>query len=175
MSIGRVVGIVIVLAGAELGIAFALGAFEEDPPPTTEAAVGATTVTAAPALVSSASHPVSTTPADDPLCIAHGEFEAAVDGHLPVEAPEDLEIVRTASLDFYTQAVELVDPAAQGAFAEFLLYEQALYDFYEAYEWNPSPPLEELLENPPPTAPATATQAVVQVLEDQCSVVVITE
>ena len=61
------------------------------------------------------------------------------------------------------------------AFAEFLLYEQDLYDFYEAYEWNPSPPLEELVENPPPTAPAAATQTVVQVLEDQCGVVVVTE
>ncbi len=93
----------------------------------------------------------------------------------PVEGPDDLEIVRTASLAFYTEAVELVDDAAQGAFAEFLLYEQAVYDFYEAYEWNPSPPLEELVENPPPTAPAAATQTVVQVLEDQCGVVVVTE
>jgi hypothetical protein len=78
-------------------------------------------------------------------------------------------------LDFYTEAVELVDQAVQGAFAEFLLYEQALYDFYEAYEWNPSPPLEELVENPPPTAPATATQTVVQVLEDRCGVVATAE
>ena len=90
-----------------------------------------------------------------------------------MEGPDDLEIVRTASLAFYTQAVELVDDAAQGAFAEFLLYEQAVYDFYEAYEWNPSPPLEELVENPPPTAPATATRTVVQVLEDRCGVVVV--
>lgn len=172
MSVGRVVAIVIVLVAAGLGIALALGAFEEDPPPTTMAPVAATTVAS---VASFTSEPVSTTPGDDPLCVAHGELESAVDGHLPVEGPDDLEIVRTASLDFYTEAVELVDPAVQGAFAEFLLYEQALYDFYEAYEWNPSPPLDELVENPPPTAPATATQTVVQVLEDQCGVVVVTE
>jgi hypothetical protein len=29
--------------------------------------------------------------------------------------------------------------------------------------------------SPPPTAPATATQTVIQVLEDQCGVVVVTE
>ncbi len=117
----------------------------------------------------------ATSAADDPLCVAYGEFQTATDGHLPVEGPDDLEIVRTASLDFYTEAVELVDDAAQAAFADFLLYEQAVYDFYEAYEWNPSPPLEELVENPPPTAPAAATQTVVQVLEDRCGVVVVTE
>lgn len=172
MSVGRVVAIVIVLVAAGLGIALALGAFEEDPPPTTIAPVAATTVAS---VAASTSEPVSTTPGDDPLCVAHGELESAVERHLPVEGPDDLEIVRTASLDFYTEAVELVDPAVQGAFAEFLLYEQALYDFYEAYEWNPSPPLDELVENPLPTAPAMATQTVVQVLEDQCGVVVVTE
>lgn len=174
MSVGRVLGTVIVLVAAGLGMALALGAFE-DPPPTTSAAVVATTVTTVSSLASSTSEPVSTIPVDDPLCVAHGELESAVDGHLPVEGPDDLEIVRTASLGFYTKAVELVDPAVQGAFAEFLLYEQDLYDFYEAYEWKPSPPLEELVENPPPTAPAAATQTVVQVLEDQCGVVVVTE
>lgn len=175
MSVGRVFAIVIVLVAAGLGIALALGAFEEDPPPTTIAPVAATTVASVSSVASSTSEPISTTLGDDPLCVAHGELESAFDGHLPVEGPDDLEIVRTASLDFYTEAVELVDPAVQGAFAEFLLYEQARYDFYEAYEWNPSPPLDELVENPPPTAPATATQTVVQVLEDQCGVVVVME
>jgi hypothetical protein len=175
MSVGRVLGIVVVLAAVGLGVALILGAFEEDQPPTTSAAVEATTMTAVSSVASSASEPVSTTPENDPLCVAHGEFESAVDGHLPVESPEDLEIVRTASLDFYTEAVELVDEADQGAFAEFLLYEQAIYDFYEAYEWNPSPPLEELVESPPPTAPVAATQTVSQVLEDLCGVVAVTE
>jgi hypothetical protein len=175
MNVGRVLGIVVVLAAVGLGVALVLGAFEEDLPPTTSAAVEATTMTAVSSVASSGSEPVSITHENDQLCVAHGEFESAVDGHLPVESPEDLEIVRTASLDFYTEAVELVDPAVQGAFAEFLLYEQARYDFYEAFEWNPSPPLEELVENPPPTAPAAATQTVVQVLEDQCGVVVTVE
>lgn len=151
MSVGRVFAIVIVLVAAGLGIALALGAFEEDPPPTTIAPVAATTVASVSSVASSTSEPISTTPGDDPLCVAHGELESAVDGHLPVEGPDDLEIVRTASLDFYTEAVELVDPAVQ------------------------SPPLDELVENPPPTAPATATQTVVQVLEDQCGVVVVME
>jgi|GEM_PF-4085795 hypothetical protein len=175
MSVGRIVGIVVVLVAAGLGVAFALGAFEEEaPPPTTSAAIGATSVAPSVSLVSTTLEP-ATSAGDNPLCIAYGEFQTATDGHLPVEGPDDLEIVRTASLAFYTEAVELVDDAAQGAFAEFVLYEQAVYDFYEAYEWNPSPPLEELVENPPPTAPAAATQTVVQVLEDQCGVVVVTE
>ena len=175
MSVGRLVGIVVVLVAAGLGVAFALGAFEEAaPPPTTSAAIGATSVTTSASLASTTLEP-ATTAGDDPLCLAYEEFQTATDGHLPVEGADDLEIVRTSSLAFYTEAVELVDDAAQGAFAEFLLYEQAVYDFYEAYEWNPSPPLEELVENPPPTAPATATQTVIQVLEDQCGVVVVTE
>ncbi|MGH8947593.1 MAG: hypothetical protein ACRDXF_01950 [Acidimicrobiia bacterium] len=56
-----------------------------------------------------------------------------------------------------------------------LLYEPAIHDFYEAYEWKPSPPLEELVASPPPTAPAAATQPVIRVLEDRRGVVVITE
>jgi hypothetical protein len=71
-------------------------------------------VTAISSPASSASESVSSTSGDDPLSDAHGELEAAVDGHLPVEGP-------------------------------------------------------------PPTAPATATQTVIQVLEDQCGVVVVTE
>jgi hypothetical protein len=121
------------------------------------------------------SEPVSTTAGADPLCIAYDEFQTSTDGHLPVEGPDDLVIVRTASLAFFTEAVELVDEADQGAFAEFLLYEQAFYDFYEAYEWNPSPPLEELVASPPPTSPVAATQTVSQVLEDQCGVAAVTE
>ena len=84
MSVGRVLGIVIVLVAAGLGVALALGAFVEDPPSITTAAVGATTGTR-------------------------------------------------------------------------------------------RRPWKELVENPPPTAPATATQTVVQDLADQCGVVVITE
>ncbi len=175
MSVGRIAGIVVLLAAAGLGVAFALGAFgEETPPTTTSAAIGATSVAPSVSLASTTLAP-ATSAGNDPLCVAHEQMVSATDGHLPVEGPDDLEIVRTASLAFYTEAVELVDEASQGAFAEFLLYEQAIYDFYEAYEWNPSPPLEELVDNPPPTAPATATQTVIQVLEDQCGVVVVTE
>ncbi len=175
MSVGRIVGLVVALAAVGVGVAFAVGAFEDEAPPTTtSAAIGVSSVAPSASLASTTLEP-STSAGNDPLCVAHEQLVAATDGHLPVEGPDDLEIVRTASLAFYTEAVELVDDAAQGAFAEFLLYEQAVYDFYEAYEWNPSPPLEELVENPPPTAPATATQTVVQVLEDQCGVVVVTE
>jgi hypothetical protein len=177
MTAARIVGLVVALAAVGVGVAFAVGAFEEDPPSTTgaEALAGTTTTTSGPSSTVPTSEPASTTAGENPLCTSYEEFQTATDGHLPVEGAEDLEIVRTASLAFYTEAVELVDEADQGAFAEFLLYEQAIYDFYEAYEWNPSPPLEELVASPPPTAPATATQTVIQVLEDQCGVVVVTE
>jgi len=177
MSSGRIVGLVVALAAVGIGVAFAVGAFEESPPSTTVAAAfaGTTITTSAPSSTPTTSMQTSTTGGEDPLCVAYEGFQTATDGHLPVEGPDDLEVVRTASLAFYTEAVELVDEADQGPFAEFLLYEQAIYDFYEAYEWNPSPPLEELVASPPPTAPATATQTVIQVLEDQCGVVVVTE
>ncbi len=176
MSVGRIVGLVVALAAVGVGVAFAVGAFEEDPPATTVAAASvATTVSTAAPSTSPSTEPASTAGGDDPLCIAYDEFQTATDGHLPVDGPDDLEIVSTATLAFYTEAVELVDPSVQGAFAEMLLYSQAQYDYSEAFEWNPSPPLEEVLENPPPTAPAAATQTVSQVLEDQCGVVVVTD
>ena len=177
MSSGRIVGLVIALAAVGVGVAFAVGAFEDDPHSTTAAAAlaGTTVATSAQSSTPTTSLRASTTAGEDPLCIAYEEFQTATDGHLPVEGPEDLEIVRTASLAFYTEAVELVAAADRGPFAEFLLYEEAIYDFYEAYEWNPSPPLEELVASPPPTAPAAATQTVIQVLEDQCGVIAVTE
>jgi len=177
MSAVRIAGLVIALAAVGVGVAFAVGAFEEGPPPTTvPAAIADTTVTtSAPSSMAPTSEAVSTTAGDDPLCVAHDELQTATDGHLPVEGPDDLEIVSTATLAFYTEAVELVDPSVQGAFAELLLYSQSRYDYSEAFEWNPSPPLEELVDNPPPTAPAAATQTVTQVLEDQCGVEIIGE
>ena len=177
MSALRVVGLVVALAAVGVGVAFAVGAFEEDPPPTTVAAAsaGTTVTTSAPTSTAPTPEPASTTADDDPLCVAYDDFQTATDGHLPVEGPDDLEIVSTATLAFYTAAVELVDPSLQGAFAELVLYSQARYDYSEAFEWNPSPPLEELLDNPPPTAPAAATQTVTQVLEDQCGVEIIVE
>ncbi len=89
MSVGRVLGIVIVLVAAGLGIALALGAFEEDPPSITTAAVGATTVTPVSSPASTTSEPVSTIPGTPTP--SHGDPESAVDGHLPVEGPDDLE------------------------------------------------------------------------------------
>jgi len=177
MSAVRIAGLVIALAAVGVGVAFAVGAFEEDPPPTTVAAAlaGTTVTTSASSSTAPASEPVSTTAEDDPLCNAYDEFQTATDGHLPVEGPDDLEIVSAATLAFYTEAVELVDPSVQGAFAELLLYSQARYDYSEAFEWNPSPPLEELLDNPPPTAPAAATRTVTQTLEGQCGVEIIVE
>jgi hypothetical protein len=175
MGAARIVGLAVALVAVGVGVAFAVGAFEDPPPTTVAALAGTTATTAAPFSTVPSSEPVSTTAGADPLCIAYDEFQTATDGHLPVEGPDDLEIVRTASLAFFTEAVELVDEVDQGAFAEFLLYEQAIYDFYEAYEWDPSPPLEELVASPPPTAPVAATQTVSQVLEDQCGVVAVTE
>jgi hypothetical protein len=177
MSARRIVGLVVALAAVGVGVAFAVGAFEEDPPPTTlgAAAAGTTAATSASSFTAPSSDPASTTAGDNPLCVAYDEFQTATDGHLPVEGPDDLEIVSTATLAFYTEAVDLVDPSIQGAFAEMLLYSQTRYDYSEAFEWNPSPPLEELLDNPPPTAPAAATQTVTQVLEDQCGVEIVVE
>lgn len=166
MSVGRIAGLVMALTAVVAAVAFAVGAFDEEAAPaTTSAAIGATSVAPSASLSSTTLAP-ATSAGNDPLCVAHEQMVAAAHGHLPVEGSDDLEIVRTASLAFSTEAVELGDETAQGAFAEFLIYEQAIYDFYEAFEWNPSPPLEELVANPPPTPPATATQTLIQVLED---------
>ena len=88
---------------------------------------------------------------------------------------EDLEIVRSATLDFYTEAVGHVDPPEADAFSEYLGYEQEVYDWSEANDWNPERSLEDLTESPPPTVLAEALAVVTQVLEDRCDVVAVQE
>jgi len=102
-----------VILGA--GAAFALGLFDGDedaspeaaePPSAPTSTLGATTsLQRTPPMTA-----MTTIPGGDPLCLAHAEMVAALDGHLPVQGAEDLEIVRTATLDFYTAAVGHVDP-----------------------------------------------------------------
>ena len=169
---------VVVLLVFGLGAAFVLGAFDGDgtPEPTQPAAAATTEVRAATTLASTRSlAPVTTVAGEDPLFVAHAELTAAVDGHLPVDGPEDLEIVQTATLAFYTEAVDHVDVPERDAFSEFLVYQQASYDHSESFEWNPSPPLEDLLDNLPPTPPQEATAVVIQVLEERCDVAITIE
>jgi hypothetical protein len=172
----------VAVLGGGLAIALATGLFDDE---------GATDTTSAGALATSidptttvptinATTPATTaasptTAGEDPLCAAFDEYQEAIDGHLPVEDAEDLELFLTASVGFYSEAVDLVAPPDRGAFAEFLVYQQAQHDFSQGHDWNPSPPLEELLESPPPTAPAAATQTVAAVLEDRCGVEIVRE
>ena len=178
-SPGRVwVIAVVVLLVLGIGTAFALGAFDGDdtPEPTQPAAVVTTEAMAVTTPASTTSlAPVTTAAGEDPLCVAHAVLTVAVDGHLPVDGPEDLEIVQTATLDFYTEAVDHVEPPERDAFSEFLTYQQASYDHSESFDWNPSPPLGDLLDNPPPTPPQGATAVVIQVLEERCDVAITIE
>jgi hypothetical protein len=172
-----VVGLVVAVLGA--GAAFALGLFDdggeevpeaEQPLATTTILGATTTVERTPPMTA-----MTTIPGEDPLCLAHAEMVAALDGHLPVQGAEDLEIVRTATLDFHTEAVGHVDPPEGDAFSEYLVYEQEVYDWSEANEWSPDRSLEDLTENPPPTLPAEALAVVTEVLEDRCDVVAVRE
>jgi hypothetical protein len=182
MSRGWVVVLAVAVVGGGLAIAQATGFFDGEEGTDTTSAGALATTTDPPTKVptinatttgSTAASP--TTSGEDPLCAAFDEYQEVIDGHLPVEDAEDLELFLTASVDFYSEAVDLVAPPDREAFAEFLAYQQAQHDFSQGYDWNPSPPLEELLESPPPTAPAAATQAVAAVLEDRCGVEVVRE
>ena len=169
---------VLVVAALGVGAAFAVGLFggggeevpeaaEQPAAPTTSAT---TTLERTPPMTA-----MTTLPGEDPLCLAHAEMVAALDGHLPVQGAEDLEIVRTATLDFYTEAVGHVDPPEADAFSEYLGYEQEVYDWSQANDWNPERSLEDLAENPPPAVPAEALAVVTRVLEDRCDVVAVRE
>ena len=172
----------LVLVVAVLGAvaAFALGLFDdggdevpeaaEQPPATTTTLGATTTLERSPQMTA-----MTTIPGEDPLCLAHAEMVEALDGHLPVQGAEDLEIVRTATLAFYTEAVGHVDSPEGEAFFDYLGYEQEVYDWSEANEWSPDRSLEDLTENPPPTVPAEALSMVTQVLEDRCDVVAVRE
>jgi hypothetical protein len=173
--------VVAVLVVAAVGVgAFAFGLFDggdgevpeaaEQPAASTTTSSATTTLERSPPMTA-----MTTLPGEDPLCLAHAEMVAALDGHLPVQGAEDLEIVRTATLDFYTEAVGHVDPPEGDAFSEYLGYEQGIYDWSEANDWNPQRSLEDLNENPPPTVPAGALAVVTQVLEDRCDVVAVRE
>jgi hypothetical protein len=171
---------ILVVAALGVGAAFGLGLFDdggEESPVAAEPLRDSTTTLGA-TTTAERTPPMTamtTIPGEDPLCLAHAEMVAALDGHLPVQGAEDLEIVRTATLDFYTEAVGLVDPPEGDAFSEFLGYEQEVYDWSEANEWSPDRSLEDLTENPPPTVPAEALAVVTQVLEDRCDAVIVRE
>jgi len=171
---------VLVVAALGVGAAFALGLFDDGgevvPEAAEQPAASTTTLGATTTLERNPPMTAMTTiPGEDPLCLAHVEMVAALDGHLPVQGAEDLEIVRAATLDFYTEAAGHVDPPEGEAFSEYLGYEQEVYDWSEANEWSPERSLEDLTENPPPTVPAEALVVVTQVLEDRCAVVAVRE
>ena len=171
---------VLVVAALGVGAAFALGLFDggegevpeaaEQPAASTPTSSVTTSLERTPPMTA-----MTTIPGEDPLCLAHAEMAAAIDGHLPVQGAEDLEIVRTATLAFYTEAVGHVDPPEDDAFSAYLGYEQEVYDWSEANEWSPDRSLEDLAENPPPQVPAEALAVVTQVLEDRCDVVAVRE
>lgn len=131
----------------------------------------ATSTTTATDVVSTSTPPVTGTAAeDDPLCLAYQTLVDRTDGHLPVGDAGDLEVVRTATVEFYTEAVRLVDPSQEGVFSQLLAYEQALSDWSEAHEWSPTRDLADLAEDPPPTVDPAAVEGVRQVLADRCGV-----
>lgn len=171
---------VLVVAALGVGAAFALGVFDDGGEEVPEAAgqPAASTTTSGATTTLERTPPMTamtTLPGEDPLCLAHAGMVDALDGHLPVQGAEDLEIVRTATLDFYTEAVSHVDPPEGDAFSEYLGYEQEVYDWAEANDWNPERSLDDLAENPPPTVPAQALAVVTRVLEERCSVVAVQE
>lgn len=170
---------VLVVAALGVGAAFALGLFDdggEEVPEAAEQPAAPTTLGATTTLERTPPMTAMTTlPGEDPLCLAHAEMVAALDGHLPVQGAEDLEIVSTATLDFYMEAVGYVDPPEGDAFSEYLGYEQEVYDRSEANDWSPDRSLEDLTENPPPTVPAEALAVVTQMLENRCDVVAVRE
>jgi hypothetical protein len=168
---------VLVVAALGVGAAFALGLFDDGGEEAADQPAASTTTLAA-TTTGERTPPMTamtTIPGEDPLCLAHAEMVAALDGHLPVQGAEDLEIVRTATLDFYTETVGHVDPPEADAYSEYLGYEQEVYDWAEANDWNPERSLEDLTENPPPSVPAEALAVVTQVLEDRCDVVAVQE
>lgn len=163
---------ILALAALGAGAAFVSGVFDGDQEGAPEAVGRSTTSSTATTSAPTTSVSTTTTLGDDPLCEAHAEFITALDGHLPVQGPDDLQAVRTASVAFYTEAIAYVEKPERSAFDELLTYEQALYDYAEANEWEPERPIEDLLENPPPTPPGDAVGAVIQVMEERCGVVV---
>ena len=182
MRRGWLAALAVVIVGGGVALALATGVLggDGDPTATTTGEAVATTAptTTSPRTTGSSvttTVAAETTTSEDPLCLAFEGYARQIEGHLPVEEAEDLEIFLTAGVDFYTKAVALVEPPEQGAFAEILAYQQAQREFSEGHDWNPSPPLEELLENPPPTAPASATQIVADLLEDRCGVEIVRE
>lgn len=182
MSRGWLVVLVVALVAGGLALALAAGLFEGEggttgaaEPMTTETGTVATAAPSTSTPIPTSTAAPTTTLDDDALCIAYDAYVQAIESHLPVTDAEDLEIFLTAGVEFYTEAVDLIQPPEQEAFAELLAYQRAQHDYSEAHDWNPSPPLEELLDDPPPTAPAAATETVAGVLQDRCGVEIVQE
>jgi len=73
----------VVLVAAGLGVAFALSAFEDEaPPPTTSAAIEATSVAPSASLTSTTFEP-ATSAGDAPLCVAYEEFQTTTQRSSP--------------------------------------------------------------------------------------------
>lgn len=95
----------------------------------------------------------------------------AIEGHLPVEGPEDLESFTTAQVDFHQDALGVLGPDEAEGFAGMLAWYEELVVYYEPLEWNPSPGLEVLAENPPPQPSPEAVSAASRTLEELCGIV----
>lgn len=161
-----------------IGVVVALGWLggNDDGGDGTVAAAG-TTTTSAPSTTPSTAQPSTTTASpptttsgDHPLCGLHAGLTDAVRDHLPVQDAEDLEAFNTAQIEFHEAAVQVLDQPEQEAFASMLGWYQDLAVYYEALDWNPSPGLDVLVDNPPPQAPAEAVAVASRTLEDLCGV-----
>jgi hypothetical protein len=92
-----------------------------------------------------------------------------------VEGADDLEAYVTAQVAFHQDAVEILEPPEEDGFVSQLEWHEALVAYYEPLEWNPSPGLEFLVENPPPQPDPAATAAVASTLETICGVVPVSD
>lgn len=170
-----VAALLAVIIGAVVAIGVAQGWFGGEAEPvepeasetqSTQASVDTSTST-----TSTVVPPQSTSVGDHPLCVSYADLVAAVSDHLPVEGADDLEAYVTAQIAFHQSAVEILDPPEEEGFASQLGWHEALVDYYEPLEWNPSPGLDFLVENPPPQPDPAATASVANTLEELCGVV----
>jgi hypothetical protein len=174
-----VAALLAVVIGVGVSVGVAQGWFDGgdgSPDPESEAAEGTSTSSSAVPTPTTTAVSTSTSIApmevgDHSLCALHEEMVLAVEGHLPVAGPDDLETFTMAQIEFHQGAVDVLGQPEGDGFAGMLVWYQALTAYYEPLEWNPSPGLEVLAENPPPQPSAEAVTAASRTLEELCGIV----